>query len=132
MTDAPQRRAHLHISIIKLMEPIVPVLLLTVIALVFILFWVLVALPQRRARKTQEDIVSNLKIGEQVVTVGGLIGRLTYLDLDKDLARLEIAPGMEVRVIPAAISHPLDIMRRLDAAQAQAEAKPPKAAKAKK
>lgn len=114
------------------MEPIVPVLLLTVIALVFMLFWVLVALPQRRARKTQEDIVSNLKIGEQVVTVGGLIGKLTYLDLDKDMARLEIAPGMEVRVIPAAISHPLDIMRRLDTAQAQAEAKPPKAAKAKK
>ena len=87
------------VLIIETMEPLVPVLLLTVIALVFILFWVLVALPQRRARKTQEDIVSNLKIGEQVVTVGGLIGKLTYLDFDKDLARLEIAPGDRKSVV---------------------------------
>jgi preprotein translocase subunit YajC len=110
------------------MEPIVPIVLLTVIALVFILFWVLVALPQQRARKTQENIISELKVGEQVVTVGGLVGKLTQLDIDKDMAKIEIAPGLEVRIIPAAISHPLDIMRRLDRAQAAAEQKTPKKA----
>lgn len=108
------------------MESLVPVILLTVIALVFLLFWVLVALPQKRARKTQEDIIGNHKVGEQVVTVGGMIGKLTYLDIDKDLARIEVAPGTEIRIIPAAISHPLDIMKRLDKAQANAEAKPDK------
>lgn len=105
------------------MDTLVPVLILTVIALVFLLFWVLVALPQRRARSTQEDIIKNLKVGEQVVTVGGIVGKLTHLNLEKDVARLEIAPGVEVRVIPAAISHPLDIMQRLDKAQASAESK---------
>lgn len=105
------------------MEGLIPVLLLTVIAIVFLLFWVLVALPQRRARSTQEDIIKNLKVGEQVVTVGGMVGRLTKLDLEKDIARLEIAPGVEVRMIPAAISHPLDIMNRLDKAQAEGESK---------
>jgi preprotein translocase subunit YajC len=104
-------------------ESIAPVLVLTVIAIVFVLFWVLVALPQKRARQTQQEIVKNLKTGEQVVTVGGLVGKLTYLDEEKDMARIEIAPGVEVRVIPAAISHPLDIMRRLDNAQAAAEGK---------
>jgi preprotein translocase subunit YajC len=105
------------------MDTLVPVLILTVIALVFLLFWVLVALPQRRARSTQEDIIKNLKVGEQVVTVGGIVGKLTHINLEKDVARLEIAPGVEVRVIPAAISHPLDIMQRLDKAQASAESK---------
>ena len=105
------------------MEGLVPVVLLTVIALVFLLFWVLVALPQRRARSTQEDIIKNLKVGEQVVTVGGMVGKLTHLDLDKDIARMEIASGVEVRVIPAAISHPLDILQRLNAAQAAGESK---------
>jgi len=105
------------------MEGLIPVLLLTVIAIVFLLFWVLVALPQRRARSTQEDIIKNLKVGEQVVTVGGMVGKLTQLDLEKDIARLEIAPGVEVRMIPAAISHPLDIMKRLDKAQAEGEGK---------
>jgi len=105
------------------MDTLVPELILTVIALVFLLFWVLVALPQRRARSTQEDIIKNLKVGEQVVTVGGIVGKLTHINLEKDVARLEIAPGVEVRVIPAAISHPLDIMQRLDKAQASAESK---------
>jgi hypothetical protein len=47
------------------------------------------------------------------------------------MAKLEIAPGVEIRVIPAAISHPLDIMRRLDKAQAAAtsSAKSPKSTK---
>ncbi len=108
------------------MEPLVPIVLLTVIALVFVLFWVLVALPQQRARKTQEAIISELKVGEQVVTVGGMVGKLTQLDIDKDIARLEIAPGVEIRIIPASISHPLDIMRRLDTAQASADKKPAK------
>jgi preprotein translocase subunit YajC len=88
-----------------------------------LLFWVLVALPQRRARKTQEDIVSQIKVGEQVVTVGGIIGKLTYIDLDKDLARIEVAPGTEVRIIPSAISHPLNIMKRLQAAEEKATKK---------
>ena len=109
----------------RAMEGLIPVLLLTVIALVFLLFWVLVALPQRRARSTQEDVIKNLKVGEQVVTVGGMVGKLTHLDLDKDLARIEIAPGVEVRLIPAAISHPLDIMQRLNKAQAEASEKQP-------
>jgi preprotein translocase subunit YajC len=89
------------------------VVLLITIAFVFILVWVVVIVPQNRARKNQEQVVSELKIGEQIVTVGGVIGKLTYLDRDKDLAKIEIAPGVEIRIIPAAISHPLDYMQRI-------------------
>jgi preprotein translocase subunit YajC len=103
-----------------------PVLILTVIALVFLLFWVLVALPQRRARQTQEQIINELKVGEQVVTVGGIIGKLTQLDIDKDIAKIEIAPGLEIRIIPSAISHPLDIMQRLKTAEKNADKPKPK------
>ncbi len=89
------------------------VVLLVTIAFVFLLVWVIVILPQNRARKNQEQVVAELQIGEQIVTVGGLIGKLTYLDREKDLARIEVAPGVEVRIIPAAISHPLDYMQRV-------------------
>jgi len=89
------------------------VVLLITIAFVFLLVWVIVIVPQNRARKNQEKVVEELKIGEQIVTVGGVIGKLTYLDLDKDLARIEVSPGVEIRIIPAAISHPLDYMQRL-------------------
>ena len=105
------------------------VVLLITIAFVFLLVWIVVIVPQNRARKNQEQVVQDLKIGEQIVTVGGVIGKLTYLDREKDLARIEVSPGVEIRIIPAAISHPFDYMQRLDhmdreAAQGKPKTKP--------
>ena len=62
------------------------VLLATAIALVFVLVYVVVVMPQNRARKNQQQVVAELKVGEKIVTVGGLVGKLTYLDREKDLA----------------------------------------------
>ncbi|MCS6848719.1 MAG: preprotein translocase subunit YajC [Anaerolineae bacterium] len=101
------------------------VVLAITIAFVFILVWVIVVVPQNRARKNQERVIEELKIGEQIVTVGGVIGKLTYLNREEDLARIEVAPGVEIRIIPAAISHPLDYMQRL--ARMEQEASQPKA-----
>ena len=95
------------------------IVLFTAIALVLFLVWFLVAVPQRRSRQTQEQVVAELEVGEEIVTVGGLIGKLTYIDRAKDLAKIEIAKGIEVRIIPAAISHPLDIMARIKRAEKQ-------------
>lgn len=86
-------------------------LFFTIIAVVFLLVWIVVILPQNRARKTQERVVSDLAIGDEIVTVGGIVGRLTYLNRQEDMARIEVAKGVEVRIIPAAISHPLNFMR---------------------
>ncbi len=93
------------------------VVFLTIIAFVFILIWVVVVLPQNRARKNQEQVLADLKVGDDVVTVGGIVGRLTYLNREEDMARLEIASGVEIRNIPAAISHPLDYLERVERAR---------------
>ncbi len=96
------------------MDLTLAVVVLTItIAFVFFLVWVIVVVPQNRARKTQERILEEIKLGEQVVTVGGIIGKLTYLNREEDMARIEVAPGVEIRIIPAAISHPLDYLDRL-------------------
>ena len=73
------------------------IIVATVLALVLLMVWVLVALPQKRARSTQLEVLGQLKVGDEVVTVGGMIGRLTYLNRDEDMARLELAKGIEVR-----------------------------------
>ncbi len=94
------------------------------VAFVFLLVWLVVIVPQNRARKNQEQVVSDLKIGEEIVTVGGVIGKLTYLNRDEDIARIEVAKGVEVRIIPAAISHPLDFMQRVQRDKRAGQAKP--------
>lgn len=106
------------------------IIVATVLALVLLMVWVLVALPQKRARSTQQEVLGQLKVGDEVVTVGGMIGRLTYLNRDEDIARLEIAKGTEIRIIPSAISHPLDIMNRIKQAERQGGSRPAKANKA--
>ena len=93
------------------------IVLLTAIALVFLLIWVVVVMPQNRARKTQQEVVNDLKVGDEIVTVGGLVGKLTYLNQQEDIARMEIAKGVEIRIIPAAISHPLDYKQRVERAK---------------
>lgn len=95
------------------------VILMTSIAIVFLLIWIVVVLPQNRARKVQQEVVSDLKVGDQIVTVGGIIGKLTYLNTSEDMARIEISNGVEMRIIPAAISHPLDYKQRLQKAKEQ-------------
>jgi preprotein translocase subunit YajC len=97
------------------------ILVATTIAIAVLLVWAIVAWPQKRARQRQEQVVSELKVGEEVVTIGGLVGKLTYINQEEDMARLEIAKGVEIRLIPAAISHPLNYlqrMRRMEAAEA--------------
>lgn len=100
------------------------VIFFSTVAFVFLLVWIVVIVPQNRARKNQEQVVSDLKIGEEIVTVGGLIGKLTYLNRDEDLARIEVAKGVEVRIIPAAISHPLDFVQRLEREKRAGQSKP--------
>jgi preprotein translocase subunit YajC len=113
------------------MDLTLAVVVLTItIAFVFFLVWVVVVVPQNRARKTQERILEELKPGEQIVTVGGIIGKLTYLNRDEDLARIEVAPGVEIRIIPAAISHPLNYLERL--ARMEQAASQPKSDRQKK
>jgi preprotein translocase subunit YajC len=76
-----------------------------------LLFWgvILIAmvifmlLPQWTARRRQKRREEELAVGERIVTIGGLIGELTYLDFESGLARLELAEGVEISILPGAI-----------------------------
>jgi preprotein translocase subunit YajC len=68
----------------------------------FILLWLLLIQPQRRRRAEQARLHSDLHVGDEVITLGGLYGRVERLDEDE--IRLEIAPGTSVRVARNAIA----------------------------
>ena len=67
-----------------------------------LMFW-----QQRQARRRREKLLTDLSVGDEVVTIGGIIGKLTHLDPEENRARIEIAPGVEIQVMPAAISRTL-------------------------
>lgn len=63
--------------------------------------------PQWLARRRQAKRVAEFESGDQVITIGGFIGKLTHIDLEENVARLELAEGVEVEVVPGAISRKL-------------------------
>ena len=56
-------------------------------AAIFLIFWVLVFVPQRRQQKAHRELVSSLAKGDQVVTSGGVIGEIVQVKDDSILLR---------------------------------------------
>ena len=72
-----------------------------------VLISALMFLPQWQARRRKQKQMANLQVGDEVMTVGGIIGKMTYLDADENRARIEVSPGVEIQVVLAAISRTL-------------------------
>jgi len=67
-----------------------------------LLFWFFILRPQRRRSMQQAALWSGLEEGQEVVTAGGMYGRVRTLD--EDSVQLEIAPETVVRVDRRAIA----------------------------
>ena len=72
------------------------------LAVLAILFWFLIIRPQRRRAQLQTRLADTLERGQDVVTAGGLYGRIKEVG-DEDV-QLEIAPEIVVRVDKRAVS----------------------------
>ncbi|HVE46341.1 MAG TPA: preprotein translocase subunit YajC [Acidimicrobiales bacterium] len=70
------------------------------------LMWVLLVRPQQQRVRQQRDLVASLEIGDEVVTAGGILGRITGLT-DQE-ATMEVAPGVNMRFLRGAINARLD------------------------
>lgn len=79
-----------------------PLLQLAPFAMILIVFYFLLVRPQQRKAKETQEMLDNLKMNDEVVTNGGLHGRIVKLS-DKVLT-LEVAPKVQVRVERPAIS----------------------------
>ncbi|MGB0959268.1 MAG: preprotein translocase subunit YajC [Halocynthiibacter sp.] len=74
--------------------------------LIFGIMYFLLIRPQQKKMKDHQKMVSNLRKGDQVVTQGGLIAKVTKV-MDGDV-ELEIASGVKVRAIQSTIAQVLN------------------------
>ncbi|MEJ0009226.1 MAG: preprotein translocase subunit YajC [Alphaproteobacteria bacterium] len=73
-------------------------------ALICGVFYLFIIRPQQRQRKELATLQAGLKRGDEVVTSGGVLGK--YLrDGDNGAAVIEIASGVEIRVIKATLAN---------------------------
>lgn len=69
--------------------------MLPIVAMIAIL-WFLLIRPQQKEQQKHREMVKNLKKGDEVVTVGGLFGRIMSLDAEK--VSLKIAENVKIDV----------------------------------
>ena len=72
------------------------------LVLIFVIMYFLMIRPQQKRMKEHRAMVEALKKGDEVVTQGGLVGKITAVR-DSEL-EVEIAPGVKVRVIRSTIT----------------------------
>lgn len=88
-----------------------------VLAITFLLMWVLFILPQQRRLRAHQALVQRLEVGDEVMASSGLYGTVTALD--GDVVHVELAPGTTVRMARGAIA------RRLAEETPEPPAEPP-------
>jgi preprotein translocase subunit YajC len=67
-------------------------------------FYFLLLRPNRTRQRQQQSLLESLKVGDEVMTAGGIFGTLKDIDEEDDTVTVEIAPGTEVRMLRRAIS----------------------------
>ena len=71
-------------------------------------YWAMVLFPKQREFQKRQRYVSEMEPGDEIITYGGLIGTVVDMDADQGIARVEIAEGVVVRIIAAALMQPYD------------------------
>ena len=65
------------------------------------IFWFLIIRPQMKQQKTHREKIASVKKGDQVVTAGGIVGKVAKVD--DNYAEIDIAQGVRVKVVKATI-----------------------------
>jgi len=65
------------------------------------IFWFLIIRPQMKRQKDHQAKISAVKKGDEVVTAGGLLGKV--IRVDDDYAEIEIAQGVRVKAVKSTI-----------------------------
>jgi preprotein translocase subunit YajC len=71
--------------------------------LIFVIMYFLILRPQQRRAKQHQEMVKNLRRGDNVITSGGLVGKVTKV-VDDDQVEIEIADGVRVRQVKSMIA----------------------------
>lgn len=69
---------------------------------IFIIFYFLLLRPQMKRAKEQRKLVEALAKGDEVVTTGGMFGKIT--DVEESIVTLEIADGVRIKMQKNAVT----------------------------
>ena len=72
------------------------------IILVFIVFYFILIRPQQKKQKEHGQMVAGLQVGDEVMTAGGILGRIT--GISEHYAVVQIADNTEIKIQKSSVS----------------------------
>jgi len=69
--------------------------------LVFVIFYLLIIMPQRKKQKKHMDLVGALKSGDPIITTAGIFG--TVVGVQQDRIELKIASNTNIKITKSAV-----------------------------
>lgn len=75
---------------------------LVMIAAIFILFYFMLIRPQNKRAKEHRQLISHLKVGDEVVTMGGILGKV--LSVSDQYLKISISDGVEINIQKGSIT----------------------------
>jgi preprotein translocase subunit YajC len=66
------------------------------LVLVFVVFYFFLIRPQTKRQKEHRDMVAKLAVGDEVVTAGGVLGKVS--ELGEQFVEVEVADGVKIKV----------------------------------
>lgn len=79
-----------------------PLGMLLPMVIIFVAFWFLLIRPQQKKQKAHAALVSALSVGDEVMTAGGILGKIT--NVTEHYAAVEIADGTVIKVQKMSVS----------------------------
>ena len=74
--------------------------------LIFAIMYFLLIRPQQKKMKEHQKMIDQVRVRDQVVTQGGLIGKVSKVKEDNEI-EVEIAEGVKVRVVKSTLAQVL-------------------------
>lgn len=75
------------------------------LGLLIVVFYFLLIRPQKRRVEAHRELVESVRVGEEVVTIGGMFG--VVREVDDEGVKLEVADGTVIRFVKSAIARRL-------------------------
>jgi len=69
---------------------------------IFALFYFLFVYPQKKRQKKHQEMISNLKVNDKVITIGGILG--TVVKVKEDTVVLRVADNVRIELLKTAVA----------------------------
>ncbi len=70
---------------------------------IFVIFYFLLIAPMRKKQKKTQEMLAALKKGDEVITSGGIFGRITAMDEERGFVILQVSDNAKIKVLRSAI-----------------------------